>query len=128
MWREFRYFLVKQNVLTLAIAFIIGVATTQLVEALVQDFIMPVVEALVPAERWEQAVFTVGSVVFRVGHFLGALLNFIIILLIAWRLMHVFVKPAPEIQAATVPCPFCRQNVDPAATRCAYCTSRLVGA
>lgn len=127
MWREFRYFLVRQNVMALAIAFIIGVATTQLVQALVQDFIMPLVEAVVPAERWEQAVFVVGDVTFRVGHFLGALLNFVIILLIAWRLMLIFAKPASETEPVTVPCRFCRQINDPAATRCAHCTSQLAG-
>ena len=126
MWREFRAFLVRQNVIALAIAFIVGAATTQLVQALVQDFIMPVVEAMIPFDRWEQAVLTVGAVTFRVGHFFGALLNFVIILFVAWRLMLLLMRQPEERPGST--CPFCRQPVDPAATRCAHCTSPLAAA
>lgn len=128
MWREFNAFLVKQNVIALAIAFIIGVATSELVQALVSDFIMPVIEAVSPADDWEAATLTVGKVEFLVGHFLAALLNFAIILAVAWQLSKSFIRPNAEARPATRNCPYCRQSIDAEASRCAFCTSQLAAA
>ena len=126
MLRDFRAFLIKENVLALAIAVIVGGAMNKLVTAVVDDFIMPIVAVATPSGEWQRATWNVGAVQFKVGDFLSALLNFIIVGFVAWRLARLFIKPAPAAAApATKQCQFCRMNIDAAATRCAHCTSQV---
>lgn len=129
MWSDFKAFLLQQNILGLALAVVVGTATHDLVQALVADFIMPVIQVLTPTDAWREATIGVGELQFLVGHFASALLNFIIIAFVAWRLMKMFIAPPkPSATPATRPCPFCKQVVDATATRCAYCTSQLQAA
>ena len=125
MWREFKAFLIKQNALALAIAVVIGAALNKLVTALVDDFIMPIVGTVTPGGDWQKTTWNVGPVRFGVGDFLSALLNFLIIGFVAWRISKAFIRPEPAATADTKICPFCRMTVDVAATRCAHCTSEL---
>ena len=126
MWADFKAFLVKQNILALAIAVVVGTALNELVQALVADFIMPIVTVAMPGGAWRAMEWEVGPFRFLVGHFLWALLNFLIIGFVAWRLSKIFIRP-PKVgeTPSTRPCPFCKQVVDATATRCAYCTSEL---
>jgi large conductance mechanosensitive channel len=126
MLHDFKTFLIKQNVLALAIAFVIATALNTLVKALVDDFIMSIVAAVQPGQNWQTATWDVGPVKFGVGDFLAALINFIIIGLVAWRISKALIKPEPEIPKKD--CPHCRMSVDLAATRCAFCTSDLIRA
>jgi large conductance mechanosensitive channel len=123
MFREFKDFLLKQNVVALAIAVVVGTALNALVKALVDDFIMPVVVAVGPGGDWQKATWSVGTVKFGVGDFLAAVINFLIIGFVAWRISKIFIKPAAT--AATKNCPFCRMEMDAAATRCPHCTSQV---
>ena len=126
MWRDFKAFLIKQNVLALAIAVVIGAALTQVVDSVVADIIMPIVGAVTPGGEWRDWTLNVGAVRFGIGNLLNAVLNFLIVGLVAWRLMKAFVRsPAAAADAATKACPFCRMAVDVAATRCPHCTSGL---
>lgn len=124
MWREFKAFLIKENVLALAVAVVIGTALSRLVAALVADLIMPIVSAAVPSGDWKTATVDVGSIRFLIGDFAGALIDFVIIAFVAWRISKAFIKPAAA-PAPTQICPYCRMNVDSSATRCSYCTSQL---
>lgn len=120
MLTDFKAFLLKQNVMSLAIAVVIGTALNTLVKALVDDFIMPVVAAFGPSGDWKTATWDVGRVQFGVGDFLAALLNFLIIGFVAWRLAKAFIPDTP-----TRTCQFCRMTIDPGASRCPHCTSDL---
>lgn len=126
MLHEFKSFLIKQNVLALAIAVVIGTALNTLIKALVDDFIMPIVAAFTPGGEWRTATWDMGPVRFGVGDFLAALVNFIIIGFVAWRISKALIKPDPEVPKKD--CPYCRMSLDAAATRCAYCTSDLMRA
>ena len=126
MFKEFKDFLLKQNVVALAIAVVVGTALNTLVKAVVDDFIMPIVVAIGPGGDWQKATWTVGPVKFGTGDFVAAVINFLIIGLVAWRISRIFVKPAAEAPKKT--CPYCRMSMDPAATRCPYCTSQLAAA
>ena len=126
MWREFKAFLIKENVLALAIAVVVGGALNALVAAVVEDLIMPVVAATTPDPATWQSAVTPGPVPFKIGHLGGALLNFIIVGFVAWRISKAFIRPAPAAEApATKNCPFCKMAIDAKATRCAHCTSQL---
>lgn len=126
MLKDFRDFLLKQNVVALAIAVVIATALNTLVKALVDDFIMPIIAAIGPGGDWQKATWTVGTVKFGIGDFLAAAINFLIIGLVAWRISRIFIKPAAE--APKKNCPYCRMPMDPAAIRCPHCTSQLATA
>ncbi len=76
---EFRAFLEKYQVLGLAVAFIIGAASTKLVSAVVNDLIMPIVSVLIPGGDWRTATLTVGPAKFLIGDFFAALIDFLIV-------------------------------------------------
>jgi large conductance mechanosensitive channel len=126
MFKEFKDFLLKQNVVALAIAVVVGTALNTLVKALVDDFIMPIIVAMGPGGEWQKATWNVGPVKFGIGDFFAAVINFIIIGLVAWRISKIFIKP--EAVAPVKPCPYCRMSMDPAASRCPHCTSQLAQA
>ena len=69
MWKEFKAFLIKENVLALAIAVVVGLALNKLVTALVDDFIMPIVAAATPDPKTWQSVVTPGPIPFKIGDF-----------------------------------------------------------
>ena len=126
MFKEFKDFLLKQNVVALAIAVVVGTALNTLVKALVDDFIMPIIVAMGPGGEWQKATWNVGPVKFGIGDFFAAVINFMIIGFVAWRISKVFIKP--EAVAPVKNCPYCRMSMDPAATRCPHCTSQLAQA
>jgi large conductance mechanosensitive channel len=126
MFKEFKDFLLKQNVVALAIAVVVGTALNTLVKALVDDFIMPIIVAMGPGGEWQKATWNVGPVKFGIGDFFAAVINFIIIGFVAWRISKIFIKP--EAVAPLKNCPYCRMSMDPAATRCPHCTSQLAQA
>jgi large conductance mechanosensitive channel len=126
MIKEFKDFLLKQNVVALAIAVVVGTALNTLVKAVVDDFIMPIVVAIGPGGEWQKATWSVGSVKFGVGDFIAAVVNFLIVGFVAWRISKIFIKQEAEAPKKT--CPFCRMSMDAAATRCPHCTSQLAPA
>ena len=121
MIKEFKDFLLKQNIVALAIAVVVGTALNTLVKALVDDFIMPIVAAVGPGGEWQTATWDVGAVKFGIGDFIAALINFLIIGFVAWRISKIFIKP----DAPKKDCPYCRMSMDAAASRCPNCTSQL---
>jgi len=126
MWSEFKAFLIKQNVLALGIAVVLGVALNTLVQAIVNDAIMPIVTVFTPKGTWQQAPWDIGPFHFKPGDLASAALNFLVIGFVCWRITKALIKPAPV--PATKACLYCRLQVDAAATRCPHCTSALEGA
>lgn len=86
-WTEFVDFINKYGVVGLAIGFIIGGASKDLVNALVGDILMPIVTFFIPGGAWRDATLALGPVVMSVGHFTGALLDFMIIAVIVFMIM-----------------------------------------
>jgi len=125
MWREFKAFILTQNVLALAVAVVLGGAFGKVVTALVEDFIMPIVSAATPSGAWQKATFDIGPLKFGVGDFASNLVNFLIIGFVVWRISKAFIHPPAPTGPLTKPCPFCRMGIDPEALRCPHCTSEL---
>src|SRR5687767_5952250 len=75
--REFKTFLIKQNVLALAIAVVIGAALGKVIDSVVADFIMPIVGVVAPGGAWREWTLDAGPVRLGVGNFLNAVLNFL---------------------------------------------------
>ena len=130
MWKEFKAFLIKQNAIALAIAVVIGAALNSVVDAIVKGGIMPIVATVTPEPKsWATAV-TPGPIPIQVGMIANALINFIIVGFVAWRLAKLFIKEAPAGPAKSVKaCPYCYMgDLDPLASRCPHCTSDLSAA
>jgi large conductance mechanosensitive channel len=85
--REFKDFLKKYQILSLAIAFIIGAASTKLVTAFVNDVVMPIVAVLVPGGEWRTATFEAGPAKFLVGDLAGALIDFLIVAFVVFSIV-----------------------------------------
>ncbi len=89
---DFLAFLKKYKIVGLAIAFIIGAATKDLVNAAVDDIVMPIVSLFLPGEAWREATWTVATVEFKVGHLIGATIDFIIIAFLVYAFARYILK------------------------------------
>lgn len=131
MLRGFREFLLRGNVVDLAIAVVIGAAFGAVVTAFVADFITPLIAAIGGQPDFSSLSFTVNKSHFLYGHFINALLAFVIIAAVIYffvvvpynRLMELF-KTAPT-DAPVKQCPYCLSSIPAAAQRCAFCTSEV---
>ena len=86
--QEFKAFISKYKVMGMAVAFILGLYLGALVQALVNDLIMPIIEFATPDVAWEQ--ITVGP--FRIGHFAGTLITFLIVAFVIFLIMKITAK------------------------------------
>jgi len=84
--KEFKDFLKEYKVMPLAIAFIMGVAITAVVQSLVNDIVMPIISPFMPGGDWQTATLTVGPVTLGWGPFLSALINFVVIALVIFMI------------------------------------------
>ena len=128
MWQEFKTFLVKQNALALAIAVVVGGALDTVVKSIVDGLIMPIVAAASPnPESYQDLTWQLGPLALKPGLVLAAVLNFLIVGFVAWRLSKLFIREAPAAAAKAVKsCPYCFMgDLDVLATRCPHCTSAL---
>jgi large conductance mechanosensitive channel len=131
MLKDFKEFLLRGNLLDLAVAVVIGVAFTALVNALVKDLVTPLIAAIVGKPSFDNLSFTINRSQFSYGAFFNALLSFI---LIAAVIFFLVIKPVNHLmdRLGLTPkedpvreCPECLSKVPVGATRCAYCTSQL---
>jgi large conductance mechanosensitive channel len=130
---DFRGFLTKTNALALAIGVIIGAAVGNIVSALAADILMPVIGLLLPGGDWRQAKIVLKTVTdaagkttesaILYGHFIGTVIDFLIIALVVFLIVKALVKPAPAEPTKT--CSECLEKVPLAARRCRACTSAL---
>lgn len=127
MWKDFKTFLEKANVVGLALAVIVGGAAGAVIKSMTDNLLMPIIGAALPEGDWRAYTLDVGGIKLGIGDFAGAFLNFAIISFLAWQIGKLFVKPEPPAPPAppTKACPFCVSTIPAAATRCGFCTSQL---
>ena len=132
--KGFREFLVSTNAMALAIGVIIGAALGAVVNSLVNDLIMPPIGLLLGGVDFTQLKIVLQAatgddptteVAIRYGAFLNALLAFVIIAFVVWRLSKVFIREAEAEAPPSKACPFCRQPNAVDATKCMYCASPI---
>lgn len=130
MLKEFREFAVKGNALQLAVAVVIGNAFTRIVTAVVDDLLMPLLNAVLPGGEWR--AWTVSPLKLQLGHLLGAIVDFLLIALVLFLLVKKVLErfarsrdAAPAPAPTTRACPECLEPVPLAARRCRACTSPL---
>jgi len=136
MIAEFRGFLTKTNALALAVGVIIGAAVGNVVSALAADILMPIVGLFLPGGNWREARIVLrtatdaaGKVTesaILYGHFIGTVIDFLIVSLVVFFIVKALVKPVPV--AAPEPmksCPECLETIPRAARRCRACTAAV---
>ena len=128
-FKEFKDFVLRGNVMDLAVGVIIGAAFKDIVDALTSDFIQPLINSVGGAEIggtikiWNDQYL-------NYGHFLTAVINFVIMAFILFvllksvnKLMSIGKKKPEVADPTTKECPFCKSAIDIKATRCPDCTS-----
>jgi large conductance mechanosensitive channel len=126
----FKKFLLRGNLVDLAVAVMIGAAFATLVTALTADFITPLLAAIGGKPDFGQLSFTVNDSKFHYGDFINALIAFLILAAVLYFLVVVpfsklldRFKPAPDEPAPTKDCTECLSSIPAAARKCAFCTS-----
>lgn len=142
MLRDFKAFVMKGNVLDLAVAVIIGAAFGAIVVSFVNDIVMPPIGMLLGHVDFKElfislngqsyatlaAAKTAAAPVIAYGMFLNTVINFLIIAFVIFLVVRAaskLQKPAPAAAPTTKDCKFCFQAIPIPATRCPHCTSQL---
>jgi large conductance mechanosensitive channel len=128
----FRKFLLRGNVVDLAVAVVVGAAFKDVVDALVKNFITPLIGAFGGVPDFSGLFFTVNSSRFGIGAFINAVIGFVMIAAVVYffvvlpvnKLMDRF-KPEEPPAAPTWECPECLSKIPRAARRCAFCGSEV---
>ena len=149
MFKEFKEFIARGNVLDLAVAVIIGGAFGKIITSLVNDVLMPPVGLLLGKVDFSNLFLSLsgtayaslaearkaGVPIIAYGLFINAIIDFLIVALVIFLVIRAFnriqrlkVKPAPAAEPTTRECPHCLSVIPIKATRCAHCTSDLGGA
>jgi large conductance mechanosensitive channel len=142
MLKEFRNFILKGNVLDLAVAFILGTAFGRVVSSLVNDIIMPPIGKALGNVNFTDMFINLsggsyksladaqaaGAATINYGNFINFVIDFILVGLALFFVIKAFNasrRPAPAAAPTTKECPFCHTDIPIAATRCPNCTSQL---
>ena len=133
MLRDFKTFLLRGNVVDLAVAVVVGAALLAVVEALVADIFTPLIAAIFGQPDFSALDFTINKSRFTYGHLINAVIAFVIIASVVFFFIVTPVnaliersrrEPTPD--PTTRKCPECMGEIPIGARRCMYCTSPVV--
>lgn len=132
MIKGFRDFILRGNVVDLAVAVVLGAAFGALVSAFVADFITPLIGAIGGQPDFSGLSFEINESEFRYGDFINKLLSFLIVAAVVYffvvvplnRVME-RLKPGKPVDTPTRACPECESAIPATARRCAFCTSEV---
>jgi large conductance mechanosensitive channel len=130
--KDFKEFLLRGNLVELAVAVVIGLAFGALVASFVENLVTPLIAAIVGEPDFSALEFTINGSVFRYGAFLNALISFLVIAAVVYFLV---VKPVnalmermktePPVDDTVRECPECLSSIPAGASRCMFCTSEV---
>jgi large conductance mechanosensitive channel len=134
MFSDFKKFVLRGNVVDLAVAIVVGTAFTAMVAAFVKDFITPLIAAIFGKSDFSGLYFTFNNSKFFYGSFINTVISFVIIATVVFfavvlplnvlmRRLNIVPKDVPEPE--TRACPDCLSDIPVAAHKCAYCTSEV---
>jgi large conductance mechanosensitive channel len=132
MLKEFRDFVLRGNVVELAVAVVIGAAFGALVAAFVSSFVTPLIAAIGGKPDFSALAFTINGSRFTYGVFFNAFISFLIIAAVIFffvvrplNAMMARFKPEPAVDRIVRPCPECLSDIPEDARRCAFCTAEV---
>jgi large conductance mechanosensitive channel len=130
--KDFRAFILRGNLVDLAVAVVIGTAFTAVVAALVKDIVTPLIAAIGGKPDFSSLAFTINGSRFAYGDFINALISFLIVAAVVFFFV---IKPVnallarrrtePPVDEEIRSCPECLSEIPVAARRCAFCTTQL---
>lgn len=130
---EFKEFVMRGNVLDLAVGVIIGGAFQAIVNSLVNDILMPLISLLTKGVDFSKLAFVLGegeeAAKIAYGNFIGAIINFLIMAVVIFIIVKSINKVASigkkevEEEPTTKVCPYCKSEISIEATKCPHCTS-----
>lgn len=131
MLKGFRDFILRGNVVDLAVGIVIGAAFTAVVNALVSSFITPLIAAIGGKQDFSKLYFTLNGSRFTYGTFVNAIISFLIVAAVLYflivvpvdRLMQRFMPK--KLDAPKRDCPECLSSIPAAASRCSFCTAQV---
>lgn len=128
MLKEFKAFVMRGNVLDLAVAVIIGGAFGKIVGSLVTDILTPIIGLIMGGVDFSGLAFTVGSASITYGNFINSIIDFLIIAFVIFMIVkaaNIAKKPEPTAEPTVKECPYCFSTISIKATRCPNCTSEI---
>jgi large conductance mechanosensitive channel len=133
MFSEFRKFILRGNVVDLAVGVVIGAAFNSVVQSMVKDMITPVIAALGGTSHFENSSFTIHKSQFLYGDFLNTLISFVVVAAVVFffvvqpinKLTELAMRNKSTEEPTTKKCEFCLSVIPKEATRCKFCTSKL---
>ena len=132
MLKEFREFILRGNLVDLAVAVVIGTAFTAVVTSLVENIITPIIAAIGGQPDFSGLSFEINNSEFGYGSFLNALIAFLIIATVLFffvikpvNLLMSRFQPDTAVDVETRACPECLSDIPSGARRCAFCTSHV---
>jgi large conductance mechanosensitive channel len=132
MLKDFKAFLLRGNVVDLAVAVVIGAAFGAVVTALVADLITPIIAAIIGKPDFSNLTFTINKSTFKYGDFINVLIAFVSIAAAVFFFVVVPVnhlmarrKTEPPVDETVRECPECLSEIPVAARRCAFCTAEV---
>lgn len=133
MFKEFRKFVLRGNVVDLAVGVVIGAAFNGVIQSLVKDMITPVIAAIGGTQHFENASFTVHNSQFLYGDFINTLISFVIVAAVVFffvvqpinKLTELAMRRKDTEEPTTKKCDYCLSEIPKEATRCKFCTSKL---
>lgn len=135
MLKDFKQFLLRGNVVDLAVAVVIGAAFGAVISALVADLLTPLIAAIIGKHDFSALTFTIHHSKFRYGAFINAVIAFISIATVVFffvvRPINALMRrrrTEPAVDETTRKCPECLSEIPTEARRCAFCTATLVAA
>ena len=132
MLKDFRDFVLRGNVVELAVAVVMGAAFGAVVTAFVASFVTPLIAAIGGKPDFSALAFTINGSRFTYGAFFNALLAFLIIAAVVFffvvrplNALMTRMRPEPAVDKVVRPCPECLSDIPEAARRCAFCTAEV---
>lgn len=129
MFKEFKEFIAKGNVLDMAVGIIMGTAFTAIVNSVVEDLLMPIITGLTAGVDFSELNVNIAGAQLRFGNLINAIITFLIISLVMFSIVKTFNRNNKEVEeyTASKDCPYCKTSIPVEATRCPHCTSELEG-
>jgi len=133
MLNEFKKFILRGNVVDLAVGVVIGAAFNSVVQSFVKDIITPIISIFGGSSRFAEAHFTIRGSQFMYGDFLDALISFLIIAAVVFffvvqpinKLSEMALRDKNTLEPETIKCPECLSEIPKIAKRCMFCTSKI---
>jgi large conductance mechanosensitive channel len=128
--KEFRDFVLRGNLVDLAVAVVIGTAFAAVIKELTESFITPLIAAIGGQPDFAALMFTINGSTFTYGQFFNALVNFLIVAAVVFFLVikptnHLIERVRGPVEEDRRECPECLSSIPTAARRCAHCTAQV---